>query len=131
MKYILIGEPTYLARPRLSRKGIGHLYDGQKEEKLRHMDEIRYQYRNKQPKEGPVKLEVVFFFGIPKKKKPKTGLRWLPHSVRPDLSNCVKYLEDVCNGILFIDDKQIAEIYARKEYSLEPRTEFSVISIKI
>lgn len=129
MKYIIIGNPTPLARPRFSE--YGHVYDSQKQEKSRHIDELRFQNRERSPQEGAVKLEVVFFFGIPKGKKPKEGLRWLPHQKKPDLSNCIKYLEDICNGILFNDDKQIAEIYARKEYALEPRTEFSVIPIKL
>lgn len=49
-----------------------------------------------------------------------------PHIFIPDLSNLIKYIEDVCKGILYHDDCLIAEIQANKRQALVPRTEFRI-----
>jgi len=41
----------------------------------------------------------------------------------------IKYVEDVCNGIVFYDDAQIVEIVASKIYDEIPRTEFEIIPL--
>lgn len=45
---------------------------------------------------------------------------------RPDLDNMLKLVSDGCNGIVWADDSQIAQIAARKIYGAEPRTVVTV-----
>ena len=53
-----------------------------------------------------------------------------PHTAKPDLSNMIKFIEDVCKGIVYNDDEQIVQITAYKRYDLEPRTEFEIYEKK-
>lgn len=58
-------------------------------------------------------LTVKFEFSI---KKPKTVSRQFP-TVKPDLSNLIKSIEDALNGIVWRDDSLIISIEAFKHYS--------------
>ena len=49
-----------------------------------------------------------------------------PHYSRPDLSNLIKFIEDVATGILYKDDCIIAELVSYKHYDTNPRTEFMI-----
>ena len=60
----------------------------------------------------------------PKKEKAERGL--IRPTVRPDIDNLVKIILDGLNGVAFMDDKQVIELYATKWYSAEPRTEIMV-----
>ena len=45
----------------------------------------------------------------------------LKPTTRPDADNYAKAALDGCNGILFRDDSQVADLIVRKRYSVEPR----------
>ena len=51
------------------------------------------------------------------------------HHFKPDLSNLIKFVEDLANGIIYKDDSQISCITACKVYSQYPRTEFTISSL--
>ena len=113
------GDPIPLQRPKLGRNGT---YDPQKDLKyqtgIRLKSQINFNY-DYSSLDGDLSLDITFYFEIPKswslKKKEKVaGKR---KSSRPDLSNLIKYYEDVMQDIdLFNDDSQIVEITARKLY---------------
>lgn len=63
------------------------------------------------PLEGPLSMHVVFYI-----KRPKTVKREFP-TIRPDLTNMVKSLEDSLNGVVYIDDSQIVDMSIHKRYS--------------
>jgi Holliday junction resolvase RusA-like endonuclease len=73
-------------------------------------------------------LKIDFYFAYPKE-----YCEWIEpiHNRTPDYSNCLKYYEDCANEILYEDDKQIVEIYGKKLYSNEPRTEIEIMPIEI
>lgn len=67
------------------------------------------------PFEGPVALEVTFYFTCPKsdcRKRDPRPARW--HSKRPDLDNLLKAVMDAAKGVLWLDDTQVAEVAMRK-----------------
>jgi len=76
----------------------------------------------------PVSIDITFFMPIPKStsKKKQKLLEGQHHSKRPDLDNLIKHLNDSLEGICWTDDAKIVEVTARKVYSSEPRTEFSI-----
>jgi Holliday junction resolvase RusA-like endonuclease len=130
--YVLMGDPVPLARPRFSSSH--RVYDCQKEIKSCHMVDLEKQHgeMTENPKgdllfkNKPLALEIVCYLRIPRtSKKREDFLKGTPHFFRPDLSNMVKYIEDISKGIIISDDCLISTLIAHKEYSTEPRVEFS------
>lgn len=68
------------------------------------------------PIEGPLHLSLECDFLVPdswsKKKKASANYK----SSKPDLDNLAKLHKDSMNGIVWIDDAQVASIYAIKRY---------------
>lgn len=126
--YTIPGKPIPLARPRFSR---GKVYDPQ--EKIK--EEYAWHLRRQRQKDvllyfttGPLELNVTFYMQIPKSisKKKKDALRGMPHPIKPDLDNLIKFILDCASGILYRDDKLIASITAHKLYDVIPRTVFTL-----
>jgi Holliday junction resolvase RusA-like endonuclease len=122
MLYVLQGDPVPLARARHGRHGI---YDSQKNTKLIASITIQSQHNNQPLYEGSIHLDIMFYMKIPKMKR-NNNLEGCYHVFKPDLSNLIKFVEDLCTSILYHDDSLICSISAAKKYSNEPRTEFEV-----
>ena len=81
-----------------------------------------------EPWTGPVALAASFYMPIPKRMKcpdPDNVRARMAmfHAKKPDMSNILKALEDALNGILWVDDSQIAHANIGKRYSTSPRIE--------
>ena len=76
---------------------------------------------------GPLRLEATFYFQIPESRKKKLREND-PHTQRPDVSNCIKSVEDACNTVIYADDCLLAEITGRKRWSERARTEVEIES---
>ncbi len=122
MKYILIGNPIPLARPRFN---VQKVYDGQKHKKLVCGINLKNQHKGKPFYEGNLHLDVKFYLKISKRKKGDL-LDNTYHVYRPDLSNLIKFVEDIGTGIIYKDDSLICSVHAIKKYSAIPRTEFEI-----
>jgi Holliday junction resolvase RusA-like endonuclease len=116
-KYIIPGPPIPLQRPRFNGQWV---WDCQKGEKMFAATNLRFQHKG-DPLQGPLHMHIDFFMKHAKKK----GY----HSVKPDLDNMIKFYADVCNGIVYEDDAQLAKITAEKIYSKEPRTEITITEL--
>lgn len=122
MKYIIKGDPVPLARPRFHMRRV---YDSQKHKKLVAGISLQQQHDNRPFFEGNLQLIMTFFLKIAKKRDiSKYDQQY--HAQRPDLSNLIKFVEDIGTGILYKDDAIIASVTAEKFYSTEPRTEFEI-----
>jgi len=125
--YIIEGNPIALARCRYAR---GHIYDTQKNLKLVWGITIANQHNDEPMFEGPIWMNVIFYMPIAKrcsgKLRADTIGNW--HIFRPDLSNCVKLLEDCCINVLYKDDCIIAKETVEKRYDdgNGTRTEFTI-----
>jgi Holliday junction resolvase RusA-like endonuclease len=118
---VIPGTPTTKLRPRFARCGNGvKTYDPQSEDKETTRWQIKARMKGAQPIEGPFALTLLCVF-----KKPKSK-RDVFHITKPDLDNLVKWIGDVGNGVLWVDDKQIVNISASKIYGDEPRTVVTV-----
>ena len=128
--YIIEGEPIPLLRPRYSPRH-NKLYDSQKNEKLILGINLRNQHQDRDPIDGPIRMDITFFMPVPKTRlKEKKALMNTYHFYRADLSNMIKFYEDVAQDCgIFRDDCLIAEIFAKKIYG-EPRTEFTITTLK-
>lgn len=106
-----------------------HAYDEQKDIKADARLQLLIQKDKIKTIYGPITLDITFFMQIPESysEKRKNALVGTLHSKRPDLSNLIKYVEDVAQGILFFDDSCITNIIATKIYDRTARTEFMII----
>lgn len=101
--------PVPKARARIGK--FGNVYTPTKTRAFEKFvrDFIAVHYK-KEPITSPVSINVVFSL-----QRPKTCDREKP-SVKPDLSNLLKAVEDAANGILWKDDSQIVFVQAEKVY---------------
>lgn len=76
------------------------------------------------PYEGPLVLSLRFRLPIPKSQTKRTrslmAAGQIAPTVKPDLSNAVKAIEDAMNGIAYIDDVQIVRGVQEKIYAETP-----------
>jgi crossover junction endodeoxyribonuclease RusA len=68
--------------------------------------------------EGPVRLELDFYFT-----KPKSAKKRVHHTVKPDLDKLARAALDSFTGILYSDDAQVCEMALRKLYGVPERVE--------
>ena len=113
-------KPTALKRPRLVRNNL--VYDPSKKDKKDWLKTV-LQYIPKKPLEGPLKINLEFFFPRPKnhfrsgkyKEQIKDSAPRI-HTFMPDIDNLAKFILDAMNEHFFLDDRQVVEIGAHKEY---------------
>ncbi len=127
--YIIKGDPTPLMRAGRNGK---RTFDPQKNLKLIAGIDITSQHNDAPLLEGDLHLDVTFFMEAPKSisAKRRKDLFGKYYVFKPDLDNLIKFLGDVCNGILYYDDCIIAKITAKKIYDETPRTEFTLTCMK-
>jgi Holliday junction resolvase RusA-like endonuclease len=79
------------------------------------------------PMPGPVRMILSIYLMESKEtqRKLKKGVKLYP-TIKPDISNILKSIEDALNGLAYVDDKQIISVYAEKKYSLRPCVEVIV-----
>lgn len=109
-KYLLVpGQPKPKQRPRVSK---GRIYSPSGRDEKRIKDHLRPQVDYYNPIESDVILKMVFYRGDRR---------------RVDLDNMVKLVTDAMNGLVYVDDNQIIEMTARKDYDKEnSRTEVEI-----
>lgn len=129
MKFEFDIEPVEQARPRATRMGKGiRLYDPKKvtvfKRKLGMLARQQMLDRGLEPYDGPLEVCMEFHRPVQASISQKERSRRLSGvhrpTVKPDLSNYIKALEDGLNGIIWIDDNRIVQIVAEKKYSDRP-----------
>jgi Holliday junction resolvase RusA-like endonuclease len=79
-----------------------------------------------EPLSGPVKLEVLAVFAIPKswtkakQEAARQGRVW--HTSSPDADNILKLVSDALNGHAFVDDGLVVDTRATKRFGYPERT---------
>lgn len=123
-------EPVEQARPRATRMGKGiRLYDPKKvtvfKRQLGMLAKQQMLDRGLEPYDGPLEVCMEFYRPVQESISKTERARRLSGdhrpTVKPDLSNYIKALEDGLNGIIWIDDNRIVQIVAEKKYSDRPR----------
>lgn len=127
IKFEISGQPVGQGRPRVVHRGrYSHAFDPPKSRAYKQNARLLLMaaYHGK-PLAGPVRISVQAFFGVPKsysKKKQKACLAgeiW--PTKKPDADNILKGVMDACNGIAYLDDKQVVDDHTTKQYAAEPR----------
>lgn len=122
-------EPVEQARPRATRFGKGiRLYDPEKvtvfKRQLGMLAKQQMLDRGLDPFDGPLEVCMEFYRPVQTSLSQKERARRLSGAhrptVKPDLSNYIKALEDALNGILWVDDNLIVSLQADKFYAERP-----------
>ena len=111
-------NPVPASRPRVSRWST---YYPKKYTKFKKDMEALTSEMETTPSEKLVSVELEFGIMIPKSwsKKKKEKLNNTYCSNNSDIDNYIKAILDSLNGIVYIDDKQVVELFAKKIYSEE------------
>ena len=132
MQITIEGKPEPQLRPRATRIGNSiRLYDPKTTTNYKNHVKLsaKQQWKGK-PLECPLVVELDIYRQIPKstskKRRKLMNERVIRPTVKPDLSNYVKGIEDALSGIVYKDDSQIVDLIARKFYSDNPRVEIRV-----
>lgn len=110
------GIPVAQGRPRFFRRGdkVG-CYDPERSKRWKaEVAQIARLKRVKQA-EGALAVGMTFYLPVPKSLKKKREGQ--PHTVKPDVSNLAKLVEDALNGIAWRDDSEIALLVLEKRYA--------------
>lgn len=119
-------EPVEQARPRATRFGKSiRIYDPKKvtvfKRQLGRLARQAMKERCLEPFDGELTVRFEFYRPVQKSISQKERAMRLSGvhrpTVKPDLSNYIKALEDGLNGIIWIDDNRIVQIVAEKKYS--------------
>ena len=124
--------PVPKARPRVTK--TGHTYTPEKtkqyERIVQYIFNSKYGYMKQPLTEKAVSATLLFYMPIPKsfskKKIDELKENKMLCPKKPDIDNLAKAVLDALNGRAYKDDNQIVELFARKEYSEQPRTEIFI-----
>ena len=127
---VIPGKPLGKQRPRVLKSGI--TYTPKKTVNYETFVKMMYleKYAGEKPFEGPVSVEIVALYQIPKSasKKRKEAMKRgaIKPTVRPDVDNISKIITDALNGVAYLDDKQIIECSVNKCYAEAPAVLVSI-----
>ena len=80
--------------------------------------------QGRSPLDEPVSVHLAVWLAIPAswsaKKRAQALAGLIRPTVKPDCSNVAKAIEDGCNGIVFVDDKQVTDLTVAKRYGNPP-----------
>ena len=80
------------------------------------------------PSESLLSVDIGFYIGMPKswskKKKELKNGQYCDNNA--DVDNYLKAILDSLNEVIYVDDRQIVEIYAKKLYSDKPCIKFKM-----
>lgn len=125
IKFTIQGKPIPKGRPRVTRYGT---YTPQRTldyEKL-----VQWSFREVYkglPLEKPVSMQVACYFKLPKKTDRKVG-DWCTNT--SDLDNLMKSICDGLNGVAYLDDKQVVELFGQKKYGAEECVVVKIIELE-
>lgn len=130
ISFFIPGNPKALKRHRTVRvvknKNFIRQYDPSESDKKDFLV-MALNHRPAKPIEGRIIMELQFVFSRPKSHY-RTGKNShmlkdnapTYHTVKPDTSNLMKFVEDAFNGVFWKDDSQICISYQSKIYDDKP-----------
>lgn len=131
----LPGEPVSKMRPRICKN---FSYDPQvklkKAAKFQILDQVKQLDHLNQtfpiPDCQAVSVSLIFYTSPLKFENNLIDWGITENIFKKDVDNFCKFYLDVMNGIVYADDRQVNELYCRKECSNNPRTEIKIMTQK-
>jgi Holliday junction resolvase RusA-like endonuclease len=123
--YVVKGRPISWTRPRLNGK---RFFDAQAEDKVCWGLNLQREHGDRSAFATAVEMTITFYF---KGKNEAQNAKNLPKISRPDLDNLIKFVLDAAQDAgIFHDDAIIVSLIARKLFSNDPRTEFTIREVE-
>jgi Holliday junction resolvase RusA-like endonuclease len=111
IKFVINARPQPKERPYSIGRGKRRTPDRTVSFELTVAMEFRRQYPFHEILTGPVGMSVDIQF-----KRPKTVKKGYWHTSPGDATNIVKAIEDGLNRVAYVDDRQVADVYAKKHW---------------
>lgn len=134
MTFIVLGEPMGKGRPKFTHiGGFARAYTPEKTANYETLVRLTYQQEIGTLYEGPVKMEINAFYGIPKAANKKLKAQMRAGEVyplkKPDADNVAKIICDALNGIAYHDDTQVVKLTINKFYGEIPQTNINIQNV--
>ena len=133
LSFIVPGEVRGQGRPRTTiRGGYASIYDSPEDKANKHNIQLYASEAMRaigsnliaSPKKG-ISVEILCYLKVPEtmsKKRKEMAYRGEIRPLRkPDLDNVMKAVLDACNGIVWVDDKEVTEAMICRYYSDRPK----------
>lgn len=127
------GEPCGKQRPRVvQRNGFAQAYTPAKTANYETL--VQYEYSRQCGHEflgeGPVRMDIVAYFGIPKSVSKRKRAAMISGAIvptkKPDADNIGKLVADSLNGLAYKDDSQVVWMDIKKRYAEIPHVDIEI-----
>lgn len=126
----ITGHPVAKGRHRMTRSGIAYTPAKTRKWEADARMVARVEMAGRPPLTGALMCEIMVVFQAPKSwPKWKRACGYVHHTARPDLDNVVKAAKDSMNGIVWLDDAQVVELWASKHYNDVPSVTITVVEL--
>ncbi|RQQ42018.1 RusA family crossover junction endodeoxyribonuclease [Burkholderia stagnalis] len=138
IEFTVPGKPVAKGRPRFARHGA-HVRAFTPEATERYENLVRIAagaaMRGSAPYEGPVRLVVHIGLPIPTswsaKRQASAAAGMIGATKKPDADNVVKALKDGMNGVVYVDDGQVVDLWVSKRYARAPGVRVEAIELNL
>lgn len=127
------GSPVGKGRPKFARRGaFVTAYTDKKTVSYENLVRIYASeaFGNRPPFDGPVRLTLKISVTPPaswsKRKTSDALLGLVRPTTKPDVDNILKAICDSMNEIVYVDDKQICDVWLSKHYAAQPEVRVTV-----
>jgi Holliday junction resolvase RusA-like endonuclease len=130
--FTVYGNPVAQGRPKFSSHGgFTRAYDPKNSKDYK--DYVKLAATEHAPAallEGPIGMVLTVYRSTPKsfskKKSAQAEAGQIVPTTKPDVDNYLKGVKDALKGVIWKDDSQVVEVFARKRYSARPRIEVKI-----
>ncbi|HEP6427753.1 RusA family crossover junction endodeoxyribonuclease [Burkholderia cenocepacia] len=136
--FVVPGKPVAKGRPRFARRGKHvHTFTPEATERYENLVKMAASaaMRSTEPYVGPIRLVVHIGMPIPtswsQKRQRAAAAGEIGATKKPDADNVVKALKDGMNGVAYIDDGQVVELWVAKRYAIVPGVRVEVIELNL
>ncbi|KVZ03361.1 RusA family crossover junction endodeoxyribonuclease [Burkholderia stagnalis] len=138
VEFTVPGKPVAKGRPRFARHGA-HVRTFTPEATERYENLVKIAagaaMRGATPYEGPVRLVVYIGLPIPTswsaKRQASAAAGLIGATKKPDADNVVKALKDGMNGVVYVDDGQVVDLWVSKRYARAPGVRVEAIELNL
>ncbi|KVE11181.1 endodeoxyribonuclease RusA [Burkholderia vietnamiensis] len=138
VEFVVPGKPVAKGRPRFSRRnGVVRTHTPEESERYENLVKMaaRAAMRSASPYAGPIRLIVHIGLPIPAswsmKRQGEAAAGAIGATKKPDADNVVKALKDGMNGVVYVDDGQVVDLWVSKRYARTPGVRIEAIELNL